>query len=109
MDSLTGPTTQVRSPGNSMSSKMSSTNSSTPITMILNNGGGVNKSHSQSNLSGGGGGGGGTRSIPKASAVPVRRASSRTSIGAGEDGNGAGGDNGKVRNLRSSIWNWLKI
>lgn len=126
MDSLTAgaattttPTSQsqllaVKSPGNSMSSKLSSTNSSTtPITMILNNNNN-NKSHSQSNLSQHGRMGG------KASAVPVRRASaSRTSIGSnnagtpttttnnGDEGNG--GDNGKVRNLRSSIWNWLKI
>lgn len=109
MDSLTGPgqpqqQQSVKSPGNSMSSaKLSSTNSSTtPVTMILNNSNN-NKSHTQSNPS---------RMQPKASAVPVRRTSSRTSIGSaggGLTGADDGSDNGKVRNLRSSIWNWLKI
>lgn len=103
MDSLTGPSQQVKSPGNSMSSKMSSTNSSTtPVTMILNNNSSSN--NGKMTLSG--------NRMVKASAVPVRRASSRTSIGSGDqrlDQSGEANENGKVRNLRSSIWNWLKI
>lgn len=112
MDSLTGQTPSqqlLKSPSNSMSSKLSTHSSSTPITMILNN----NKQQ-QLNLSTTPTG----RNVShKASAVPVRRAGSRTSLSGGLgggtpglDGDGtATGDNGKVRNLRSSIWNWLKI
>lgn len=117
MDSLTSQGQLVKSPSNSMSSKLSTT-SSTPITMILNNKQPVqlrDKSHSQSNVpstilvSGSRNGAGSTI---KTSAVPVRRASSRTSIGSGSEIGTTGNtdnDNGKVRNLRSSIWNWLKI